>query len=424
MTQDRRARMHIGIRSGYLSCVVFGLTLLIVGCASGPTRKSSSVKSAPKVESSATELSSRNQSLLAIYSAEVEAAADQIILESPSTAARRQALLWKIDAIPVLQKCLLNTDPVVAALDSWAFIFQMKEYMERPAVKQAFSGMYPVVAATLKNMDEEMQQLVQVAAPSAKVPAVRQTIADWAQAHPVHPNLAGRQSFEAERIRQLGESNLGTMASIRALGESLGDLTARLDAYNTYLPKQARWQAELLVSDLARGPEFGGVASNFSTLSNALAKTSSSVEQMPGFVDQTRAAVMSDVDRQRLAAQDFVQGEREQAFNALTRERAALALDIGRERLAATAYLHTEVQNGLKALHDERVGAMNDARAAAEHSLQDFDSRARSLMNRFFLYAAVLALLMLGLGALIAWLLLRRFERRTDRGHALYDQAA
>jgi hypothetical protein len=424
MTQDRRATRHIEARRGYLSCVLFGLTLLIFGCASGPTRKSSSVKSAPKVESSATELSSRNQSLLAIYSAEIETAADQIILESPSAAARRQALLWKIDAIPVLQKCLLNTDPVVAALDSWAFIFQMKEYMERPAVKQVFAGMYPVVTAALKNMDDEMQQLVQVAAPSAKIADLRQTIAGWAQAHPVHPNLAGRQSFEAERIRQLGEADLGTMASIKALGESLGDLTARLDSYNTYLPRQARWQAELMLSDLVRAPEFSSALSNAAVLTDALAKTSKTMEQMPELVGQTRAGVMSDVDRQRLAAQAFVQEEREQIFDALARQRSALTADINRQRTAATADLHTEVQTGLKTLHDERVGAMNDARAAAENTLQDFDSRAQSLMNRFFIYAAVLSLLMLGLGALVAWLLLRRFGRRMDRGQALYDRAA
>jgi hypothetical protein len=434
MTQNRRATTDAGITSRYSSCVLLGLTLLVLtmfglmllmlGCASGTSRKASSVKSFPKIESSAMELNSRNQSLLAIYSAEIETAADQVILESPSAAARRQALLWKTEAIPVLQKCLLNSDPVVASLDSWAFIFQMMAYMERPAIKQEFAGLYPVVAAALKNMDGEMQQLVQVAAPSANVSATRQTIASWAQAHPVNPNLAGRQSLEPVQIRKLGESDLGTMASIRALGESLGDLTDRLDSYNAYLPKQARWQAELLLSDLARSPEFSAAVSNAGVLSNALAKTSNSMEQMPELVGQTRVAVMSDVERQRLATQAFVQEERVQVFNALSRERVALTSDLNRQRTVATADLQAEVQTGLKALHDERVGAVNDARAAGENALQDFDSRARSLINRFFLYAAALMLVMLGLCSLVAWLLLRRFGRRPDRGQALYDRAA
>jgi hypothetical protein len=67
-----------------LFCVLFGLMLLVLGCASGTTRKTSSMKSAKNVKSSAAELSSRNQSLLGLYSAEIVAAADKIIWESPS----------------------------------------------------------------------------------------------------------------------------------------------------------------------------------------------------------------------------------------------------------------------------------------------------------------------------------------------------
>ena len=108
----------------FLCCLVCGLMLSEVGCLSGgTTRKASSAKFAKHVTSSVPELSSRNRSLLAIYSAEVETAADEIILKSPSPATRRQALAWKAEAIPVLQTSLLNTDPVAAVLDTWTFPF-------------------------------------------------------------------------------------------------------------------------------------------------------------------------------------------------------------------------------------------------------------------------------------------------------------
>src|SRR5436190_2829889 len=91
-----------------------GLVLFFCGCASRTTRKTASVNSAKNIQISATELSSRNQSLLALYSAGIEAAADKIILESPSPIARTQALVWKAEAIPVLQTSLLKADPVAA----------------------------------------------------------------------------------------------------------------------------------------------------------------------------------------------------------------------------------------------------------------------------------------------------------------------
>src|SRR5215467_8915239 len=68
------------------------------------------------VSSSVLEISSRNQSLLAVYSPEIETAADKIIVESPSPAARRQALEWKAEAIPVMQVSLLNTNQVPRCL--------------------------------------------------------------------------------------------------------------------------------------------------------------------------------------------------------------------------------------------------------------------------------------------------------------------
>ncbi len=425
--QQYRNLSHAGAMSLCLFCfcVLCGLMLLVCGCASGATRRNSSVKSAKNVESSALEFNSRNRSLLAVYSAEIETAADQIILQSPSAGVRRQALVWKADAIPVLQTSLLNDDPVSASLDTWTFIFQMMAYMEQPAVQQSFAGSYPVVAATLKQMDDQMQQLIRAAAPGANVAALRQRFISWAQAHPVRGSLAGRQSFDPDRIRELGESDLGTMASIKALREGLGDLTARLDSYNAYLPKQARWQAELLLSDITRGPEFGRAMSNAAVLSDVLAKTSSSMDHLPELVGQTRAGVNADVEAQRLAAQEFIREERVQAFNTLRQERIALTADISRERQAAIAGTGAEAKKVLDTLHDERMAATSDLRSAGEKTLQDFDSRARSLTNRLFLFALGLVLLTMALSSIVAWLLLRRFARaRPIQDQMLHDRAA
>src|SRR5262249_38679717 len=117
-------------------------------------------------------------------------------------------------------------------------------------------------------------------------------------------------------------------------------------------------------------------------------------------------------------------GERQQIFDSLAQQRVALTADINRQRALATADLHAAVQTGLKALHDERVGAMDDARATADHTVKDFDFHAKSLMTRFFVYGAVFMLLTLAVATLVAWLLLKHFGRRPDRGQALYDRAA
>ncbi len=421
---DHHNKTSVGAARERLFCVLCGL-MLMLGCASGATRKASSIKSAKNVKASAAELSSRNQSLLGLYSAEIEAAADKIISESPSAVARRQALVWKAEAIPVLQTSLLNTDPLAAVLDTWVFILQMTAYMERPAMKQGLGDFHSVVAATLKNMDAEMEQLVRVAAPSANVADLRQRVGAWAEARPIQAGLTGRQSTDPELIRKVGESDLGAIASLKALGESLGDLTARLDSYNVYLPKQARWQAELLLRDLTRDPQVDAFLSNVATLSSGLAKASSSMEHLPEVMGQAREAVRADVEGQRLAAQAFLRDERLQTLAALQQERIATVAAMRSERLAATADLRGERQVVLDALHNEEVAVMNDFNAASEKAIKDLDARSRGMIDHFFVRALELVLLTLVLCSLVAWMLVRRFAAsRPDRGERLYDRAA
>ena len=404
--QDHYTNTPMGAARRRLSGVLLSLVLLGLGCAS--TRKTSSIRSAKNVQSSVAELSSRNHSLLGLYSAEIEAAADRIILESHSPEAHRQALMWKAEAIPALQTTLLNTDPVGAVVDTWAFLFQMNAYMERPAVKQGFGEFYFVVAETMRNMDAEMERLIQVAAPSANVADMRQRLGAWAKAHPIQAGLTGRQSTDPEMIQKVGESDLGTTASLKALGEGVGDLTARLDSYNVYLPKQARWQGELFLIDIARDPQVDAVMSNVVVLSSALAKTSSGMDRMPETIGQAREAIRTDVDGERLAAQAFLRQERLQTLDAVRQERIATIAALHNERLAATEDLHGERKAVLAALYIQEAAVMNDVNVQREKTLKDLDNRGRGLIDHFFLRALQLVLLTLGLCSLVLWILLRR----------------
>jgi hypothetical protein len=82
LRQDQRGKTSIRVTQLF-SCAGCGLALLAQGCMSGNgTKKTSSVKSTKNVQSSMPELSSRNQSMLALYSAEIEVAADRIISEN------------------------------------------------------------------------------------------------------------------------------------------------------------------------------------------------------------------------------------------------------------------------------------------------------------------------------------------------------
>ena len=409
LRQGQHAKRSIRVVQLF-SCAACGLALLTQGCMSGKsTRKASSLKSTKNVQSSAPELSSRNQSMLALYSAETEVAADRIISESPSPTAQRQALEWKAEAIPVMQTSLLNTDPVAAVLDTWAFIFQMTAYMERPALKHKLGESYPVVAETLRNMDAEMEQLVRLGAPTANVADLRQRVGAWAEAHPIQASLVGRQSVDPDVIRKVEQSDLGMTTSIKTLAEGLGDFTARLDSYNVYLPKQARWQAELLLTDFTHDQQISAALSNLALLSNSAAKASGNIEQMPELVDQTRKAFKADVDGERLSAQAFLREELLRTLYALQQERIATMDAMHGERLATTAEIREERRVAMEELRGQETAVMNEFEKISKRAIQDLDTRERGLIDYFFLRALGLMLLTLVLCSLLGWVLLRRF---------------
>jgi hypothetical protein len=395
-------------------CLASSLMLLTLGCMSASTtRKASSLKSAKNITSSAPELSSRNRSLLALYSAEIETAADKVISESNSSAAQRQALEWKAEAIPEMQTALLNPDPVAAVLDTWAFIFQMTAYMERPASKQRMGKSYPVVVATLRNMEAEMEQLILMAAPTANVADLRQRVGAWAEAHPIQAGLNGRQSVDPDVIRKVGQSDLGIKTSIKTLAEGLGDLSARLDSYNVYLPKQARWQAELLLTDFTHDPQISSTLSNIALISDSAKEATSSIDRMPDLVNQTREVLTANIASQRLSAQAFIEEERLKTLFALQQERITTMAAMDGERLAATADFREERKAALETLRGQEIAVMNEFEAFSAKTIQDLDAEGRGLIDYLFLRVLELMLLMMVLCAVVAWVLLRQFLRNT-----------
>lgn len=403
----------VGLVRNRLCYLLLGIAFFL-GCASRGTRKTASLSQAKNVTASAEEISARNQSLLAIYSSEIENAADRIIRESPSPEARREALVWKAEGIPVLQMSLLNTDPLVAVVDTWAFIVQMQEYMQRPAMKTRLDNSQNVPLDTTRNMEAEMEQLVIAAAPSADINDLHRQIEVWAIAHPVQGGLSGRTSMSADVIRKTYRDDLGALATLKALQENLGDITARLDSYNAYLPKQARWQAELLVTDFSRNPKLTAAASDFTVLSHAMSTASNNLDQMPQMAAKAREVALSDVDHQRVAAQDFLAQQREKAFDDLAQQRSEAIADLRGERLAATADLRGEREIVLNALHQEEVTTVKDLHTLSQDTMNDLDRKSRRLVDHIFWRAFELVVAGMLLSFLAAWILLRRFAPRRE----------
>jgi hypothetical protein len=94
---------------------------------------------------------------------------------------------------------------------------------------------------------------------------------------------------------------------------------------------------------------------------------------------------------------------------ALQQERIATIDAMHTERLATTAQIRGEREAAMEVLRGQEIAVMNEFEAFTEKSIQDLDTRGRSLINYFFLRALELMLLTLVLCSLLMWAVLRRF---------------
>jgi hypothetical protein len=110
------------------------------------------------------------------------------------------------------------------------------------------------------------------------------------------------------------------------------------------LTKQARWQAELMVSETANRRDIEGGLAMLAELAASVNRLSPIAEQIPelmarereaflGTLQQERSEVLSDIERQRLETMSF-----------LTRERSTIIDDIKSERQALVETLNRNAQ--------------------------------------------------------------------------------
>ncbi len=91
---------------------VFSVCVFIVGCAGKAPKQTPFMKSVGTVTLTTNELRLRAYEYESWFSAVVQSSADQIIGAMREARIREAALLWKINAIPAMQKAIFQTDPL------------------------------------------------------------------------------------------------------------------------------------------------------------------------------------------------------------------------------------------------------------------------------------------------------------------------
>ena len=328
---------------------------------------------------SATELRLRLYELPVQLGAMIETAADRIRGESSDPAVRRRALLWKADGIPALLGAALRPDPFAGGYDLWVYIVQMDLYFREGIGKDAFGLQQPIATAAVAKMLAVVEETAASLAPDRETQESRKLgIERFARQHPIEGAFSSRDTTIIELARLSHRDVGGGLAGVGLATETLSDITLRLNAYVTLLPKVARWQTELAAEDMGLDT-LRGALGDIQAVGGAARRADSLLSNIPGAVREANAPFQELLDRQR------------DAFVAeMGRARLAVTALITEERTAALAGLTEERKAALASISEERAAMQVGFDALARRSIDDVSGRMRGTADYIFVRALIL----------------------------------
>ena len=410
-----------------LLLVAWGLASACVSTA--PSQRSALQQKIDKNGVSATELRLRLYELPGQLGAMVETTADRIRVESSDPAVRRRALLWKADGTPALYTAALRPDPLAGALDLWLLVEQMHLYFREGVGKNAFGAQQPLATTTVTRMLAITRETVAalVGGPEALERGAAR-VQQFARSHPIEAGFSARDTALIELAR-LAEAESGMLASVGQATETLSDISLRLNAYVTLVPKVARWQAELAAEEVTGRDSLRGTLDDIQAIGDAARRASSLLADIPGAAREASVPVRELLDQQRtevLAAipgaareasvpvRELLDQQRTEVLAAVDRERLTISEFITAEREAALAVVSEERRAALASLSQERAVVLAALDAMAKRSIEDASGRARGMAD----YVFGRALILIAASALLfaaGYRLARGRRRRGDR---------
>jgi hypothetical protein len=315
-------------------------------------------------EAGITDVKTREMELLmqglgARCTGQIELAAQMIQDQTEDPLVRENAILWKVNAIPLFYQASFTPDPVGALIRIWVLGAQMRHFFTTGAGREVFGDQQSVGVATAVKIERETEELGRRLITSEKVDDFKPQLEAWVNENPFQNMLFVRPGDSYDFLMKLAGYQVGGLAATASLNSQLESINDRIATFTTSVPKQVQWQTELL---MARTPDLIE-AQRDSTLAAIRLEYIALLEPMLKFLQEERIAFTQDMEKERIAVLTTLQQERLEVLEVLT-DQLIVALDrISEERIATLTALN-ETSSGTMA--QMMVGSKEIAGAAID----------------------------------------------------------
>ena len=354
---------------------------------------------------SAAELRLYLDDLAGFFTGTIEQAADRVIADSMDSEIKRHALLWKINGIPTAYRALFQPDPAVAIIDTWAFSMQMVDYFERGPGKDDFGQWHYIANNASQILEKRIMEFVASGLPDGNSDPLQAQIQAWVLEHPIEREFIYRDTVTPELGSIIGDQAMDTFQTVGSLSIGVEELADQLTTYINLLTKQARWQAELVVIDIATGPDIQNGLETFGELAASANRLAPIIEKSPDWIAHERVAFFKSLQQERMEVFENFEQQRIEILSNLVRERLAIADDFKSERRTILNRLQSERENLLEGIDGQRVAMLNEFEAAGNRILENAQDKSEQLIDYIFIRVLLILAVSLLCGVVAAVLI-------------------
>jgi hypothetical protein len=312
---------------------------LVLGsaCALKTTPPPTRLQEYTGLNATGTALRIQVRALVGPYVGQIEAAADEAARrcgEDPSV--RIRALEWKLNAVALGQNALLQADPVVALFDGWAYALQMRDFLASDRGRAALGPCHRDAAASMDRIAREELGIASHFVPE-RAERVDRRVQSWAAEHPLQ-SLASPRATAAEALAsESARGQLGALAAVGTIVESLDDLAVRTAAYRETLLKEARWIGELAAVEVTSSDALARAADDANRAAAAADRMGALAASIPALLERERNAAISTLREERRAILADIDAQRIDTLKAFQTQTDAMM-----DRLDATSRMVLE----------------------------------------------------------------------------------
>lgn len=272
---------------------------LLSGCRTMAPQQATVIEEVGDVDVSRQRLRVAAMNSMYLYMSSVELTADSIIGTATDPDVRRNALAWKTNAIPAIQRAMLYPDPLVAFVDGWAMTVQMREYFEEGNGRGLFGPEQPHAVSSSRRMEMATDTAVAARLQPEVYDRLRRFVYDWAAEYPLDNPLFLRRSLTEAVAEELGEVRAGGLGTVGSMAEMAQDFQQMAQVYAGYMPKEILWQSELLIASLTDSLRFDTLLAAIDRMA-VMEATTSFLRETPALLAEEREAVFREVQEERI----------------------------------------------------------------------------------------------------------------------------